>query len=140
MCADGMRCWISITRLSAVAFVAFLLVSCGASTRPSKSEPSFSDDSEHLENSQKRLSGDFVVTSIEDLYRQNARSQAQTVFSFDENGNFNKQDKSRLEEGSYLITTQDVVVIYIERVNGEPLPNARAESYSIVEQRDDAIT
>ncbi len=62
------------------------------------------------------------------------------LFSFDENGNFKRQDKSRVEEGAYLIGTRSELVMYIEKVNGELLGSARVDRYAIIDQRDDSIT
>ncbi len=64
----------------------------------------------------------------------------QVLFSFDENGNFKRQDKSRVEEGAYLIGTRGEFVMYIEKINGELLGAARVDHYAIIDQRDDSIT
>jgi hypothetical protein len=45
-----------------------------------------------------------------------------------------------MEEGSYLITPKQELVLYIEKVNGEQRAAARAERYQIGEERDDGFT
>ncbi len=121
--------------------VALVVASCGASTQsrpPGAQQPS---DAEPVEDSGKHLSGEFVLSAIEDAYRpKNASAPLQAVFSFDENGSFKRQDKSRVEEGAYLIGTRSELVMYIEKVNGELLGTARVDRYAIIDQRDGSIT
>ena len=62
------------------------------------------------------------------------------VLSFDDGGNFKRQDKTRVEEGAYLIGPRGELVVYIEKVNGDLLAAARVERYVIADQRDDALT
>jgi hypothetical protein len=135
-----MRWWILLSKLTMLLAVALATGSCGASTG-SQRDNSLSSGFASIEDSGKRLSGDFVVSSLEDPYApKKAQTQTQAVLSFDESGIFKKQDKSRTEEGSYLIGTQGELVIYAEKVNGEPLPAARVDRYSMSDQRDDAFT
>jgi hypothetical protein len=136
-----MRFWIEVGKLVLAGAVALLVVSCGASTESRLAEPQQPSDTGSIEDSGKRLSGEFVLSAIEDVYRpKNASAPLQAVFSFDENGNFKRQDKSRVEEGTYLIGTRSELVMYIEKVNGELLGAARVDRYAIVDQRDDSIT
>jgi hypothetical protein len=132
-----MRRSISTAGLCALEAVALLVISCGAPTQSQQSLSLRSDD--QIENSGRRLSGDWVLSAVEDAYAEK-NTRGQSIFSFDENGNFKRQDKSRIEEGVYLIGTKGELVIYIEKVNGDSLGEARSEHYMIVEQRDDAIT
>jgi hypothetical protein len=135
-----MRWWILLSKVTMLGAVALATGSCGASTG-SQRDNTLSSGFPSIEDSGKRLSGDFVVSSLEDSYApKKAPTQAQAVFSFDESGIFKKQDKSRTEEGSYVIGTQGELVIYAEKVNGEPLPAARVERYSMSDQRDDGFT
>jgi hypothetical protein len=64
----------------------------------------------------------------------------ETVFSFDENGNVKKRDRAGSEEGSYVISTQRQLVIYVEKVNGEPLSAAKVEAYAMSDQSDNGFT
>jgi hypothetical protein len=135
-----MRWWILLSKVTMLGAVALTTGSCGASTGSQRDNP-LSSGFPSIEDSGKRLSGDFVVSSLEDSYApKKTQTQAQAVFSFDESGIFKKQDKSRTEEGSYLIGTQGELIIYAEKVNGEPLPAARVDRYSMSDQRDDAFT
>lgn len=118
-----------------------LACSCSASSHPPQDDPA-SSDIQSIEDSGRRLSGDFILMSIEDSYSsaKNAQPQTQIVFSFDESGSVKKQDRAGTEEGSYVISTHGQLVIYIEKANGEPLPAARREAYDISDQRDDGFT
>ena len=129
----------STARLFLVALLAMASLSCGASAPSRESSSSQSPEDAAVEDSGKRLSGEFVLISLEDAYRQD-KTQPQGTFSFDENGNFKRQDGSRIEEGSYLITPRSELVIYIEKVNGEPRSAARVERYQITDQRDEGFT
>ena len=80
------------------------------------------------------------MSAVEDSYRPDAKLHGETVFTFDESGAFKRQDKSRLEEGAYLIGTNDEFVIYIEKVNGEQLQAARVERYTLSDQSENAFT
>jgi len=126
-----------VALLGAVA----LACACGASSPPPQDEPT-STDNQSIEDSGKRLSGEFIMTTIDDSYSsvKNVQPQTQTVFSFDESGNVKKQDRAGSEEGSYVISTQGQLVIYVEKVNGEPLPAAKVEAYAMSDQRDDGFT
>ncbi len=136
-----MRSWIKVGKLVLAGAVALLAVSCGASTQSRPAAAQQASDIDPLEDSGKRLSGEFVLSALEDTYRQkNATVPLQVLFSFDENGNFKRQDKSRVEEGAYLIGTRGEFVMYIEKINGELLGAARVDHYAIIDQRDDSIT
>ena len=135
-----MRSWIKVGKLVLAGAVALVAVSCGTSTQSRPAATQQASDTDSIEDSGKRLSGEFVLSAVEDGYRpKNASAPLQVVFSFDENGNFKRQDKSRVEEGAYLIGTRSEFVMYIEKVNGELLASARVERYTIIDQRDDSI-
>jgi hypothetical protein len=136
-----MRSWIKVGKLVLAGSVALLAVSCGASTQSRSAGAQQSSETDSIEDSGKRLSGEFVLSAVEDAYRpKNASAPLQVMFSFDENGNFKRQDKSRVEEGSYLIGTRSEFVMYIEKINGELLGTARVDRYAMIDQRDDSIT
>ena len=127
--------------LSLIGVVALVVASCGASTHSQQPGQEQFSEAEAVENSGRRLSGEFVLSAVEDAYRaKNSTVQTQAVFSFDDNANFKRQDPSRVEEGAYLIGAQGQLVIYIEKVNGEVLGEARRERYVILDQSDDSIT
>lgn len=136
-----MRSWIKVGKLVLAGAVALLAVSCGASPHSRPAGAQQASDTDSIEDSGKRLSGEFILTAVEDAYRsKNVSAPLQAVFSFDENGNFKRQDKSRVEEGAYLIDTRGELVMYIEKINGELLGAARVDRYGIIDQRDDSIT
>lgn len=135
-----MRSWIKVAKLVLAGAVALLAVSCGASTQSRPTGEQQASDTDSIEDSGKRLSGEFDLSAIEDAYRaKNAPAQLRVVFIFDENGTFKRQDKSRVEEGTYLIGTRSEFVMYIERVNGELLASARVDRYTVIDQHDDSI-
>ena len=124
-------------RIVLFAFVA-ALVSCGASSRSTGSNAS--DPLSEFEDSGKRIAGDFIA-SIDDSYRaRGSGPQRQATLSFDGDGHFKRQLDSRIDEGSYLITTTGEMIVYIEKVNDEPLTAARAERYRIDEQTEASVT
>ena len=135
-----MRSWVTVEKLVLVGAVALLAVSCGTATQSRPAAGQQTSDIDSIEDSGKRLSGEFVLSAVEDGYRpKNASAPLQVAFSFDENGNFKRQDKSRVEEGAYLIGTRSEFVMYIEKVNGELLGSVRIDRYNIIDQRDDSI-
>ena len=136
-----MRSWIKVGKLVLAGAVALLAVSCGASTQSRSAGAQQASDTDSIEDSGKRLSGEFVLSAVDDAYRpKGASAPLQAVFSFDENGNFKRQDKSRVEEGAYLMSTRSELVMYIEKINGELLGAARVDRYAIIDQRADSIT
>jgi len=132
-----MPTWKAVTRSVLIVCAATIFASC-ASTR---STPARDQSVEDLEDSGKRLSGDFVVSSIDDAYRDSrVRAQSSVAITFDEGGRFKRESDAGSEEGSYIISGTGEIVIYIEKLNGEFLTSARAERYSIDDQRDEALT
>lgn len=135
-----MQCWISLAKLSLLGAIALSGMSCGASTQ--SGQPGAAQASgDQVEASGSRLAGDFELSSFEDVYRaKNVQVQTTTIFSFREDGNFKRQEKLRIDEGAYLIGSASELVLYIEKVNGEPLAAARVERYVIAERSRDSIT
>ena len=128
---------VSMLRIVLLAFVAALM-SCGASSRSTGSNAS--DPLSEFEDSGKRIAGDFIA-SIDDCYRgKDSAPQRQATLSFDGDGHFKRQSDSRIEEGSYLITTTGEMIVYIEKVNGEPLTSAKTERYRLDEQSEASMT
>ena len=136
-----MQRWASIAKLSLLGAVALGVASCGAPTKTQQAGSAQVSEGDPVEDSGKRLSGDFVLSAVEDAYRiENTQSPPQTILSFDEKGTFKRQERSRIDEGTYLIGTRGELVIYIEKVNGEPLAAAQIERYVITDESGDAIT
>lgn len=127
-----------VARALLLTIAALILASCDASKR--SAEPS-SERKDQIENSGRRLSGDFVVASIEDSYRGRRAEPQSSILSFDDAGRFKRQDNSRVEEGSYIIDTSGDLIVFIEKLNGEFLTSARIERYMIDDRHgDQAIT
>lgn len=136
-----MRLWKTVARVLLVAALSILIASCGFSRQSGSTASNPPSESPSIESSGRMLSGDFVVSQVDDVYRANTNpAQVQVSYSFDESGNFKRQSKSRFEEGMYLISTQGELVFYIEKINGEPLTEARIDRYSIIEEGSDSIT
>jgi hypothetical protein len=110
--------------------------SCGASSQSSK--PSAATPQDPVENSAKRIAGQFVSISTDDSYGREV-TQPQIEYSFDVEGNFKRRKKSEVEEGVYLITPKLELVLYVEKINGEQRAAAKLELYRIVEERDDGF-
>ena len=94
-----------------------------------------------VEDSGKRLAGEFVFQIVEDSYAPKDGANSQTrVFTFDEDGSFKVEkfihSTATVEEGSYLIDKQDELVLYYDKVSGALLESARPERYNIISQTD----
>jgi len=135
-----MRCLIPVAKVALLGAAAMMIVSCGTSTQSRQAQGEQSADGERVDDSGRRFSGEFLL-SVSDAYqRENASSPEHWVYTFDENGNFKRQDRSRIDEGSYFIGVGNELLVYIEKINGEQLPAARDERYAITEERADSIT
>jgi len=135
-----MRLWKTVARVLFAGALSIPIVSCGFSS-PGSTAPNPPSESPSIENSGRLLSGNFFVIHVEDAYRTNTNpASVQASYSFDESGTFKHQSNSRVEEGVYLISTQGELVVYIEKINGEPLTEARIDRYSIIEESSDSIT
>ena len=129
----------STARLFLLGSLALATLSCGTSTPSRESSSGEPHQDAAVEDSGKRLSGEFNLISLEVSYRRD-NPPAEATFRFDENGDFKRQDGLRLEEGSYLITAQNELVLYIEKVNGEVRAAARVEHYQIADQSEKGFT
>ena len=123
-----------------IGAVSLIQVSCGAASSSHHDEETSSPNSDAVENSGKTISGDFVLSSVENEYRVKGTQPSQRSMSFDEAGNFKRQDRLRVEEGAYLIGPHNELVLYIDKVNGDLLASAHVERFSIVAQSADSIT
>lgn len=136
-----MRLWKTVARVLFAAALSIPIASCGFSSHSGSTASNPPSESPSIESSGRMFSGDFFVSQVDDVYRANTNpAQVQVSYSFDESGSFKRQSKLRVEEGVYLISTQGELVFYIEKVNGEPLTEARIDRYSIIEEVSDSIT
>ena len=125
--------------LSICAALALVAAAC-RNARPQTYEDSLrAGSAEAVEDSGRRLAGDFVVQSMTDDYGL-SRMQAASrwTFSLREDGTFRSERElrgtTRNEGGSYLISTQGELVFYVENVGSEALSTARVERYRIEAQ------
>jgi hypothetical protein len=100
-----------------------------------------SQNAESIEDSGRRLAGDFVVQTLGDDYAANSVQAApRWAFSFKDDGTFRSERESRgvtrTEEGSYIISAPGELVLYVETVAGDALAEARIERYKIDAQSD----
>jgi hypothetical protein len=132
--------------LSLIALLAFTCLCCGKNDDESSGldrSPYFPGTPrvDHTTDSGKRLSGEFVLQAVKDLYAPEGALGGETrVFTFDEDGNF-KVEKfsgptSQVEEGGYLIDNQGALILYFDRTGGALLESARLERYNIISQTD----
>lgn len=123
------------------AALALFGVSC-RNAHPQATEDSLhSQNAESIEDSGRRLAGDFIVQSLADDYVANTVQAApRWAFSFKDDGTFRSErgvrGATRIEEGSYVISAQSDLVLYVETVAGEALTGARIERYQIEAQSD----
>jgi hypothetical protein len=136
-----MQGWKIATRILFAGSLVIPLLSCGFSRHSGSAGSTPTIESESVENSGRRLSGEFFLSQVEDMYRPEPnRTAIQTLFSFDEGGSFKRQQNSRVDEGVYLVSSQKELLIYVEKTNGQPLTEAKVERYLIIEEGPDSIT
>ena len=118
---------------------------CAAACRTAQPQTSqavwVTSTGEAIEDSGRRLSGDYAVGSVTDDYTTSAvQATPRWSFSFKEDGSFQSEREAggaaRVETGSYLISTRGALILFVETVGGNPLSEARPESYKIESQTD----
>lgn len=120
------------------------VAACGT-TRPQSGDVAWvASTGEPIEDSGRRLSGDYVVRTITDQYTASAvQASPRWSFSFKDDGSFQSERETggaaRVETGSYLISVQNALVVFIETVGGNPLSEARTELYQIESQSDSEL-
>ena len=136
-----MRLWMIAARIFLVGTLVIPIAACSFSSQSGSTASNPTSETPSIENSGRLLSGEFLLVEVDDEYRPKANPvPLQTSYSFDESGSFKRQNKTRLEEGVYLISTQSELVIYVEKINGELLTEAHVDRYSIIEESSDSIT
>lgn len=135
--AHGLRASLGALLIGAVSLIQ---ASCGAASSSHRHDEASSPGSEAVENSGKTISGDFVLSAVDSEYKVKGTQLSQRSMSFDEVGNFKRQDRQRVEEGAYLIGPHNELVLYIDKVNGDLLSSAHVEKFLIVSQSNDSIT
>ena len=137
-----MRC---LLKQSLVTLLTFASISCGAAHREAEQVSLSQSEYVSIEDSGKRLSGDYDVKSVEDDYAQKTAQGAQrTTFRFREDGTFAierelRGSRSSVEEGAYIIGNQGELVLYIEKVGGDLRSDARVVRYLMSDQSDDSV-
>ncbi len=131
--------------LALAGLLALICFSCGRTDdsggQDQQSELKVALQQSIIEDSGKRLSGEFVFQVVEDSYAPKDVANGLTrVYTFDEEGNFKVEKFVRstatVEEGSYLIDKQGGLVLYYDKVSGAMLESARQERYNIISQTD----
>jgi hypothetical protein len=128
-----------------VALPALTFISCGAGHRDTKVGSLQSSEAEWVEDSGKRISGSYNLQSVEDDYAaKSTQGGARTTFSFREDGTFAIERESRgaasgVDEGTYIISRQGELVLYIEKIGGDPRSEARVARYLISDQSGDSL-
>jgi hypothetical protein len=94
-----------------------------------------------VENSGRSLSGYYVVREVKDEYlARNSSNKIGVRYWFNSDGSFKRQKQSSgVSEGSYVIGAGSEMVLYIERVAGEPVGAALVERYMLDERPDGTI-
>jgi hypothetical protein len=117
------------------------VASCGTARPQSDDVGWVASTGESIEDSSRRLSGDYVVRTITDDYTASAvQASPRWSFSFKDDGSFQSERETggvgRVDTGSYLISTKGALVLFIETVGGNPLSEARTEIYQIDSQSE----
>jgi hypothetical protein len=130
----------SFALLLTLAFVA-----CGAVHREAGPGSSPPPEVSSVEDTGKRLSGDYDVKAVEDDYaKKTPQGAARTTFRFREDGGFTIERESRgsvssTEEGVYVIGKQGELVLYFEKAGGDLRSEARVVRYLMSDQSDDSM-
>jgi len=130
-----------LLKSSFVALLTVIFISCGAAHRESEQDSLQPSEAVSIEDSGKRLSGDFDVKYVEDDYaKKTAQGAVRTTFRFREDGTFTIERELRgVEEGAYIIGRQSELVLYIEKAGGDLRSDARVVRYLISDQSDDSM-
>jgi hypothetical protein len=140
-----MRAAAFMLSLSVFGIVALACGSCRGASRGEQRGLLQSSDTQSVEDSGERISGEFVVKGIEDDYsNKDLQGQAVTTFRFEESSEFKVGRESggsvlSIEEGTYVVSIRDELVLYVEKVGGGLLAEARTKRYLIVERTADRI-
>lgn len=127
-------------RLSILALCIVTFISCSNAPAPDEESALQPQKVDAPQSSGKTLKGEFVLKPAEDDYAITVEPRA--VIRFDEEGNFRRQQFSGgaiAEEGGYIISTANELVLYVEKVADEQLESAVMEKYSIMEQSDSRL-
>lgn len=135
-----MRAGAFLFKLSILGLIALACSSCRGASREEQGELLQSSESSSIEDSGKRISGDFVLKSVEDNYaNKSLQGKPVSTFRFEESGAFKIERELggtilSVEEGTYIIGSQNELALYVEKVGGELLSEARIRLYNIAEQ------
>jgi hypothetical protein len=133
-----------LIKSSLVAFAALMAISCGASRKDAGQNELEPSEFASIEDSGARLSGDYNVAQVQDEYSaKTAQGETQTTFKFKEDGTFAVERAAKsgpvVEEGSYIISKQGDLVLYVEKAGGDQRSEARVLRYQISEQSGDSM-
>jgi hypothetical protein len=133
-----------LIKSSLVAFAALVAISCGAARKDADKNALEPSEFASVEDSGARLSGDYNVAQVQDEYAaKTAQGETQITFKFREDGAFAMERASKsgasVEEGSYIISKQGDLILYIEKAGGEQRSEARVARFQISEQSADLL-
>jgi len=132
-------------KLLLAGLLALISISCKALSTDHQESQDQTQESRSIENSGKKISGEFVLKGIESDYgAKGVRAAPETIFKFETDGSFKRERASggtvqTIDEGSYVISTRNELALYVEKVGAEMVDAARAEYYTINSQTDDTI-
>ena len=139
-----MRAAALLVKLSVFGLVVLACASCRSGLREEQGGSLEPSEVASVEDSGRRISGDFVLKEIEDDYgNKNLQGKPVSTFRFEESGAFKIERgggaASSAEEGTYIIGKGSELVLYVEKIGGELLSGARVYRYTIAEEGDDRI-
>lgn len=140
-----MRAHAFMLKLSVFGLAALAFGSCRGASREEQGGLLQSFDAPSVEDSGKRISGDFVLKSVEDDYgNKSLQGKPASTFRFRESGDFKIERESGgtalgVEEGTYVIGKRNELLLYVEKVGGDLLSEARVYRYIIADQSADRM-
>jgi hypothetical protein len=139
-----MRAAALLVKLSVFGLMILACASCRSRSREGQGGSLESSEAPSVEDSGKRISGDFLLKDIEDDYgSKSLQGMPVSTFRFEESGAFKIERgmgaASSAEEGTYIIGKGNELVLYVEKTGGELRSGARVYRYIIADQGDDRM-
>ncbi|HEX8091941.1 MAG TPA: hypothetical protein VF762_24030 [Blastocatellia bacterium] len=134
-----------LLKLTVFGLAALAFGSCGGASREEGGGLLQSFDPPPVEDSGRKISGDFVLKIVEDDYGDKSlQGKPTSTFRFEESGDFKIERESggaalSVEEGTYVIGKRKELLLYVEKVGGALLSEARVYRYIIADQSADRM-
>ncbi|MFP5263706.1 MAG: hypothetical protein ACLGJB_17635 [Blastocatellia bacterium] len=140
-----MRAQAFLLKLSVFGLAALAFGSCRGGSREEQGGLLQSAEVPSVEDSGRKISGVFALSGVEDDYgNKSLQGRPASTFRFEESGDFKIERELggtalSVEEGTYVIGKRNELLLYVEKVGGELLSEARVYRYVVAGQSADWI-